>query len=180
MGRGFMRRQIILLALYIGVVALVPGEAAATTPQVFHDTFRDTFSGVDCGIRVNVALFETATAIFYSDNGARVTGSTKITYTNPVNGQSMIRKEAFEFTTNIIEDDVAGTITFASTVHGLRERIQTDGGSVLYLSAGNETITETFDASTGELIDFEEKFAGPHPDELNDKSFCRLFTDALT
>ena len=176
-----MRRLIIVLALYVGVVALVPGEAAATPPEVFHDISRDTFSFVDCGIRVNVVRFEAGAAVFYSNsNSARVTGSSKITYTNPVNGQWMIRREAFEFTDAAIEDDVAGTITFAASVHGLRERIQTEHGSVLYMSAGNYTLTETFDASTGELIDFEEKIAGPHPDELNDRSFCRLFTGALT
>jgi hypothetical protein len=151
--------------------------------QQFHDHFTDGYSAEICGILTNVQVVETQNIFLFADNSFRVTISAKTTFTNPVNGKSVVTTLAGEISgTAPMVDEAARTITFLTSNKGLPEKIQTGNGPVLLRDAGIITFADKFDLDTGAFIS-EQIVAnkGPHPEADSDFTlFCEVITPALT
>jgi hypothetical protein len=151
--------------------------------QQFHDHCTDGYSADICGILTNVQVVETQNIFLFADNSFRVTISAKTTFTNPVNGKSVVTTLAGEISGMApIVDEAARTITFLTSNKGLPEKIQTGNGPVLLRDAGIITFADKFDLDTGAFIS-EQIVAnkGPHPEADSDFTlFCEVITPALT
>jgi hypothetical protein len=174
-----------LLLASIMALAVVPGTALGAQPiQQFHDHFTDDIPGADiCGITADLHLVVTDNFFLYADGSAKDTSSFQQTFTNPVNGKSVVLSSAglISFPT-AIENEEAGTITFLSSFKGLPEKIQTAQGAVLLRDAGFITFANTFDLETGDFISSEVIVnKGPHPEaDSGGTLFCRVISGALT
>jgi hypothetical protein len=118
----------------------------------------------------------------YADEAFKDTSSFKATYTNPVNGQSVVVSSAGQIIgSSAVVDEEAGTITFLTSYKGLPEKIQTAHGAVLLRDAGIITFADTFDLETGEFISSETIVnKGPHPEADSDFTlFCEVISGAL-
>lgn len=182
MFRSF-RLRALLLALITGL-ALLPGTALGQKPiEQFHDHFTDSFSDEICGIPVDVDLVITDNFFLLANGDFKDISSGRITYTNPVNGKSVIVSFAGQVIgPPPIVDEEAGTITFLASYKGLPEKIQTSHGPILLRDAGIITFADTFDLVTGEFISSEISVVnGPHPEADSDFTlFCEVITAALT
>jgi hypothetical protein len=182
MGRLTLPRA--LLVAFITALAVLPAGALGAGPvERFHDHFTESFSDETCGIPVDVDLVVTDNFFLYADGSFKDTSSFKATYTNPVNGRSVVVSSAGQIAgpaENV--DEEAGTITFLTSYKGLPEKIQTAQGPVLLRDAGIITFLETFDLETGELISSEITVnKGPHPDAASDFALqCEVISEALT
>jgi len=181
MGWHNLRRALLLAC--IAALAVVPGTALGAKPVAqFHDHFTDSFSSEICGIPVDVDLVVTDNFFLYADGSAKDTSSVQQTFTNPVNGKSVVLSAAglISFPTAIIDEE-AGTITFLTSYKGLPEKIQTAGGPVLLRDAGIITFADTFNLVTGDFISTEVIVNGPHPEADTDFTlFCEVISGALT
>jgi hypothetical protein len=181
MGRLILRA--LLLALVAALVVL-PGSALGAKPiEQFHDHFTESFSDEICGIPVDVQIVVTDNFFLYADGSFKDTSSFMATYTNPVNGKSVVVSSAGQVTgPAAIVDEEAGTITFLTSFKGLPEKIQTAQGRVLLRDAGIITFADTFDLETGEFISSEITVnKGPHPEADSDFTlFCEVISEALT
>jgi hypothetical protein len=181
MGWHNLRRALLLAS--VAALAVVPGTALGAKPVAqFHDHFTDSFSSEICGIPVDVDLVVTDNFFIYADGSAKDTSSVQQTFTNPVNGKSVVLSNAglISFPTAIIDEE-AGTITFLTSFKGLPEKIQTAGGPVLIRDAGIITFADTFDLVTGDFISTEVIVNGPHPEADSDFTlFCQVISGALT
>jgi hypothetical protein len=181
MGWHNLRRALLLAS--IAALAVVPGTALGAKPVAqFHDHFTDSFSSEICGIPVDVDLVVTDNFFFYADGSAKDTSSVRQTFSNPVNGKSVVLSNAglISFPTAIIDEE-AGTITFLTSYKGLPEKIQTAGGPVLLRDAGIITFADTFNLVTGDFISTEVIVNGPHPEADSDFTlFCQVISGALT
>jgi hypothetical protein len=164
------------------VVLAIPGVALAAKPiAAFHDHFTDSFSGNICGITVDIKVVVTDNFFLYADGSFKDTSSAKQTFTNPANGKSVLVSNAGNVSGTAIIDELAGTITFATTYRGLPEKIQTSRGAVLTRDAGIITITDTFDLVTGDFLGETITMSGPHPEaDSGFTLFCEVVTGALT
>jgi hypothetical protein len=181
MGR-LIRRSSFLVAL-ITAFAVVPGTVLGEKPiEQFHDHFTESFSDEICGIPVDVDIVVTDNFFLYADDSFKATNSFQGTFTNPVNGKSVVLSNAGQITGQAIVDEDAGTVTFLTTYKGLPERIQTANGPVLLRDAGIITFADTFDLDTGEFLGFEVTInKGPHPEADSDfELFCEVIVGALT
>jgi hypothetical protein len=180
MSRLTLRASLVAL---IALLAILPGTALAAQPIAqFHDHFTDSFSDEICGVSVDVDIVVTDNFFLYADDSVTDTGSFQATYTNPVNGKSVVVSSAGQFTgPPPIVDEEAGTITFLGSFMGLPERIQTAHGAVLLRDAGIITFADTFDLVTGEFISSETIVnKGPHPEADSDFTlFCEVISEAL-
>jgi hypothetical protein len=180
-----MGRPVLVRALLVAVVtALVvfPAPALAAQPIAqFHDHFTDSFSDEICGIAVDVDLVVTDNFFLYADGTFKDTSSFRATFTNPVNGKSVVVSSAGQVTgPPPVVDEEAGTITFLTSFTGLPEKIQTAQGAVLLRDAGLITFADTFDLETGEFISSETIIKGPHPEAESDFTlFCEVISGAL-
>jgi hypothetical protein len=171
------------LLVALTALAVLAGTALGAKPiEQFHDHFTDSFSGVICGIPVDIDIVVTDNFFVYADGSFTDTASVMQTFTNPVNGASVAVSSAGRITGTAIVDEEAGTITFLTSFIGLPERIQTSGGPVLSRDAGIITFADTFDLETGEFISFEITVnKGPHPEaDAEFALFCEVITEALT
>jgi hypothetical protein len=182
-----MSRPALVRALLVALVtALVvfPAPALAAQPvEQFHDHFTDSFSDEICGIPVDVDVVVTDNFFVYADGTFKDTSSVRATFTNPVNGQSVVVSNAGQVTgPPPVVDEEAGTITFLTSYKGLPEKIQTAQGPVLLRDAGIITFADTFDLETGEFISSETIVnKGPHPEAESDFTlFCEVISGALT
>ena len=181
MGRPTLVRAL-LVALITGL-AVLPASALGSKPvEQFHDHFTESFSDEICGIPVDVNLVVTDNFFLYADGSSKDTSSFRGTFTNPVNGKSVVISSAglISGPPPIVDED-AGTITFSTTFKGLPEKIQTANGPVLLRDAGFVTFADTFDLETGEFISSEITVKGPHPELDSDFTlFCEVISEALT
>jgi hypothetical protein len=182
-----MRRSTLaraLVAALISAFAVLPGAASAAKPiEQFHDHFTDSFSDEICGIAVDVDVVVTDNFFLFADESFKDTSSVQATFTNPLNGQSVVLSNAGQVTGAApIVDEEAGTITFVVSFRGLPEKIQTAQGPVLLRDAGVITFANTFDLETGEFISSETIVnKGPHPEADSDFTlFCEVITEALS
>jgi hypothetical protein len=174
-----------LVAALITVFAVLPGTASAAKPiEQFHDHFTDSFSDEICGIAVNAEVTVTDNFFVNADGSFKDTSSVRQTFTNPLNGRSVIVSAAGEnlFGGPGVVDEAANTISFDATYKGLPEKIQTARGPVLLRDAGIITFRDTFDLTTGEFLGEQTIVEnGPHPEADSDFTlFCEVITAALT
>jgi hypothetical protein len=180
-----MGRHIFVRALLVALIAalgLLPGTALAAQPIAqFHDHFTDSFSDEICGIPVDVDLVVTDNFFLYADETFKDTSSVRSTFTNPVNGKSVVVSSAGQIIgPPPVVDEEAGTITFFTSFKGLPEKIQTAQGALLLRDAGIITFADTFDLETGEFISSETIVKGPHPEADSDFTlFCEVISTAL-
>ena len=181
-----MRRMLLVLAAVFATAALAvaPGTALGAKPIAqFHDHFTESFSGEICGIPVDIDLVVTDNFFLYEDFSFKDTSSVMATFTNPVNGKSVVVSSAGQVSgPPPIVDEEAGTITFLTSFKGLPEKIQTANGPVLLRDAGIITFADTFDLETGDFISSEIVVnKGPHPEADSDFTlFCEVISGALT
>jgi hypothetical protein len=172
-----------LLVALVAVLAIIPGTALGAKPiEQFHDHFTESFSDELCGIAVDVELVVTDNFFVYDEESFKDTASVRATFTNPLNGKSIVISNAGQVSgPPPIIDEEAGTITFLTNFKGLPEKIQTANGPVLLLDVGFVQFTDTFDLETGDFISSEVVFVkGPHPDLDSDFAlFCEVITGAL-
>jgi hypothetical protein len=180
-----MRRPRVLRALFVAlmvVVIVTPGTAFGAKPIAqFHDHFTESFSDEICGVPVDVDVVVTDNFFLYADGNFKATSSVMATFTNPVNGKSVVVSSAGQVSgpPPIVDED-AGTITFLVSFKGLPEKIQTAHGPVLLRDAGVITFADTFDLETGEFISSEVIVKGPHPEADSDFTlFCEVISEAL-
>jgi hypothetical protein len=173
-----------LLVALVTVLAVLPASALGAKPVAqFHDHFTESFSDELCGIPVDVDLVVTDNFFVYADESFKDTSSFMATYTNPVNGKSVVVSSAGLVSGPApIVDEEAGTITFLTSFKGLPEKIQTANGRVLLRDAGVVTFADTFDLETGDFISSEITVnKGPHPELDSDFTlFCEVISEALT
>jgi hypothetical protein len=181
MARPILPRAL-LVALITALAVLPAGALGAKPIEQFHDHFTDSFTDEICGIPVEVDLVVTDNFFLYADESFRDTSSFMATFTNPVNGKSVVLSSAGQVTGPApIVDEEAGTITFLVSFKGLPEKIQTADGPVLLRDAGVITFADTFDLETGEFISSETIVKGPHPEADSDFTlFCEVISEALT
>jgi hypothetical protein len=183
MGTITLRRAaFVALVTAATAAAMLAGTATAAQPlQQFHDQFRDSFSTDVCGISVDAQVRVTDNFFVYPDS-FKDTSSVSVTFTNPVNGKSVIVSNAGQIVGPPgIVDEEAGTITFLVSYKGLPEKIQTAGGPVLLRDAGVITFADTFDLATGDFISSDVLIKGPHPEADSDFTlFCQVVSGALT
>jgi len=181
MGRPVLPRA--LLVALIMAFAVLPGTAWGAKPIAqFHDHFTDSFSDEVCGIPVDADLVVTDNFFLYADGSFKDTSSFRITFTNPVNGKSVVLSSAGQISgPSAIVDEEAGTITFVTSYKGLPEKIRIANGPVLLRDAGLITFADTFDLETGDFISSEIIVnKGPHPEAESDFTlFCEVMTEAL-
>jgi len=180
-----MRRIFLVLAAVFvtAAFAVAPGTALGAKPIAqFHDHFTDSFSDEICGIPVDVDIVVTDNFFLYEDFTFKDTSSFMATFTNAVNGKSVVVSNAGQISgPPPIVDEEAGTITFLTSFKGLPEKIQTANGPVLLRDAGIITFADTFDLETGDFISSEIIVKGPHPEADSDFTlFCEVISEALT
>ncbi len=154
-----------LLPALIISLAILPGTSLGAQPiEQFHGHFTDSFSQEICpGLIVDSEVVGSDNFFVYADESFKDTASIHWTFTNPVNGKSVLLSSAGQTTGTAIVDEEAGTITFRSSYKGLPEKIQTDQGPVLTRDAGIITFVDTFDLETGELTSSDVIIKGPTP-----------------
>lgn len=186
-GRGpHLSRGAVVRAFSLALIAallVLPGTVLGAKPIAqFHDHFTDSFSDEVCGIPVDIDIVVTDNFFLYADESFKDTSSVMVTFTNPVNGKSVVLSSAGQITGQAIVDEEAGTITFLTSFTGLPEKIQTAAGPVLLRDAGIITFADTFDLETGEFISFEITVnKGPHPEANSDFTlFCEVISGALS
>jgi hypothetical protein len=178
-----------IIAVVGGAAALLltaapAGAAVGAKPiEHFHDHFTESFSDEICGIPVDIVIVVTDNFFLYEDDSFKDTASFQATFTNPVNGKSVLISSAGQTSgPPPIVDEEAGTITFLASFRGLPEKIQTANGPVLLRDAGIITFADTFDLETGDFISSEIFVTkGPHPEADSDFTlFCEVISEALT
>jgi hypothetical protein len=181
-----MSRHTFLRVLFVAfatALAIVPGTALGAKPiERFHDHFTESFSTEICGIPVNSTIVVNNNFFLYEEDSFKSTGSFSQSFTNPVNGKSVIVSAAGQTSgPPPIIDEEAGTITFLTNFKGLPEKIKTPRGPVLLRDAGFVQFADTFDLATGDFISSDVVFVkGPHPELDSDFTlFCEVITDAL-
>jgi len=166
------------------LTAAPAGAAVGAKPIAqFHDHFTESFSDEICGIPVDVEIVVTDNFFVYEGDSFKDTASFRATFTNPVNGKSVLNSSAGQVSgPPPIVDEEAGTITFLTSFKGLPEKIQTANGPVLLRDAGIITFADTFDLETGDFISSEIVVnKGPHPEADSDFTlFCEVISEALT
>jgi hypothetical protein len=156
----------------VRAIVMAPLLAAVVTPaaqaaQVLHA--HGTFSTTDtvCGIPdVVIDIQSDQNITMNPDGSSKTTGAFRQTFTNPVNGKSVIVYTAGQSPaqTAYVFDLAANTVTFDLIYKGLPEKIQAPNGPVLIRDAGNITLQEVFDLATG--LNISETIVGvdgPHP-----------------
>ena len=171
------------LVASVAALAFVPGTALGAKPIAqFHDHFTGSDSGEICGVPVDINFVVTDNFFILPDDSFRDTSSVMTTFTNPVNGNSVVLSSAGLIVgSSPIIDEAAGTITFVTSFRGLPEKIQTANGPVLLRDAGVITFANTFDLATGDFLSSEVIVNnGPHPEADSDFTlFCQVISGAL-
>lgn len=164
-----------------------PVTAHASTPDIFHENFSYTEENIDfCGVNVDLVSSGVFTdKVFFDANGdlsrfmSSLSARTTLTADN---GESVVIIAARNYVDPAPSiDEVAGTITFTSTLKGLPELIKSSRGAVLLRDAGVISFIDTFDINTFEFISSQPVIKGPHPEADSDfTAFCQVITAGLT
>jgi hypothetical protein len=168
--------------LMLMTLAAAPA-AHAADPQVNH--FRDVGTDVDpdfCGTGQQIDIaFDVLITEWLAPNQAdfRNTVSGKVTFTNPLTGDTVINHFAGQFLDETISGDPEGLHVHEFTNIGLPELFKTPHGGVLTRDAGYIVFQVTFDGD--EFISSEIVVNnGPHPQADSDfELFCEIMPEAL-
>jgi hypothetical protein len=177
------------LTLSLGIVAaalglIAPPATVAANPQVNHFKFSDTFRDTDfcgTGMTVNISAAGHGTEFLAPNQPVdyRQTIEGNVTFTNPLNGKTVINHFANTFSDTTISGDPDGLHVHEFTFKGLPEMLRMEHGRVLLRDAGYLIFHQTFD---GDEFISSEIFVdkGPHPDAESDFAlFCEVMTSAL-
>jgi hypothetical protein len=178
--------RLVFLSVVIGaiVAVLMPGSGVAAKPVFYsHANFRDTFPDEICGVPGTSFVRGVDNATIYADNTFKDAFTMIQTFTATASGKSIRIHVASQVSENAEPiDNGDGTITFINTFKGLPEQLKIPHGPVLIRDAGVVTLTQTYDANTGDFISQTvsgEK--GPHTDLDSDFAiFCDVIVPALT
>ena len=168
--------------LLLMTLAAAPA-AHAADPEVNH--FRDVGTDVDpdfCGTGQQIDIaFDIRVTEWLSPNQAdfKSTSTGKVTFTNPLTGDTVTLLFAGASIGETISGDPEGLHVVEFTVVGLPELFKTPGGGVLTLDAGYIVVQQTFEGD--EFISQETIFVkGPHPQADSDfELFCEIMPEAL-
>jgi hypothetical protein len=180
-----MGRVAFISGVVAAIVAVVmPGSGVAAKP-VFHshENFSDTFPDNVCGIPGTSVVRGVDNTTVYANNTFKDNFTLNQVFTATASGKSIRIHVADQVTGNDEPiDNGDGTVTFVNTFKGLPEQLKITNGPVLSRDAGVVTLTQIFDATTGDFISQTvsgEK--GPHPDLDSDFAvFCNVLIPALT
>ena len=185
MAAGVRRHRTLFTVVAAAMFMALTASSAGAAPIVEHghssgtDTFVDQICGIDgTTTRRFVDDFQV-----FANNTFKDQFSGKAIFTSEATGKSVSIFAAQQASgPNDPIDNGDGTITFVTTFKGLPELLKIPNGPVLSRDAGNVTLFQTFDATTGEFISTTfsgEK--GPHPDlESGFELFCDVIVPALT
>ena len=158
----------------IVAVLLVPGTALAAGPD--HQIVNGTDSDPDfCGTG-KVAIVSSRGLL----NGwpDKATGHIAHTWTNPLNGASVVETFSGGGTVAFL-DDGDGAYTVVSTRFGIQEQLRLVRGPVLTLDAGKVITYDHFDADDN-YLGTDVTVKGPHPElDSGFGLFCEVMTEAL-
>ena len=182
-----MKKRALFAALsaIIGLSAVAVAFGAGPT---FRD--RDTFTEEDanfCGTGELVLIEGTVLAnVWIGTTGGDPTQEVKtkvnsrITYTNPDNGISVVEHWSVMRTNEIVTGLESGVHTHEFVEKGLKASFKLANGRVLTRDAGNLRYRITFDAKD-EVTDFQVvSIRGPHPGfESEEDFFCATLVPAL-
>ena len=168
--------------LLLMTVAAAPA-AHAADPEVNH--FRDVGTDVDadfCGTGQQIDIaFDVRVTEWLSPNQAdfKSTSTGKVTFTNPLTGDTVTLLFAGASMGETISGDPEGLHVHEFTTKGLPELFKTPHGGVLTLDAGYIVFQDTFDGD--EFISSEIVINnGPHPQADSDfELFCEFMPEAL-
>lgn len=180
-----MRRVALLSAVVAAIVAVVvPGSGVAAKPLFHsHENFSGTFEGDICGIPGTFVERGVDNFTLYEHNRFKAEFTINQVFTATASGKSVRLHAANQVTGNDEPiDNGDGTVTFVNTFKGLPEQLKIKNGPLLSRDAGVATLTQTFDATTGDFISQTVSgVKGPHPDLASDFAiFCDVLVPALT
>jgi hypothetical protein len=169
-------------AALVLVAVAASGAGAAGKTMVFHNSFTDSNPTDDaCGIAgASTIKFQDITQV-YADGTTKDEVNFKYVFTSDATGKS------FEITAAVMEQGAGpilnpdGTVTFISSFKGLPQKLKVPNGPLLTRDAGNVTLTQTFDPTTGNLVSQSiSPDHGPHPSLADPNLFCNVIVSALT
>jgi hypothetical protein len=169
-------------ALAFVAIAGAPGAQAAGQE---HERFHDVFTDVDpdfCGTGQEIDIaFDVWVNAFHAPKHAlyQETARGKVTFTNPLTGDTVINRFAGRTKVVLVSGDPEGVHEVLVTVTGLPELLKASGGGVLIRDAGFVLLRQTYDGE--EFISSEVVVVhGPHPDLESDfELFCEVMPEAL-
>jgi hypothetical protein len=162
--------------------ALVAFPSGALAAKPIHEHVSGTYTDTNfCGTGMTVDLsWDGVLNLWLGPNDTeKSTGQQKTTYTNPLNGASVVVSSSGLLTVTRTEDP-GGGYTYAVSYRGQPEKIQpAGGGQIVTKDAGYLTFYDHFDASSNYLgTDVVER--GPHPEADGDFTlFCTVVPAAL-
>jgi hypothetical protein len=172
--------------LTAGMLMALTASSAGAAPIVDHGHSSDTFTVVGdniCGIDGTTVQSFVDNFQVFADNTFKDQFRGTAVFTSAATGKSVEILAAQQASgPNDPIDNGDGTITFVTTFKGIPELLKIPNGPVLSRDAGNVTLFQTFDATTGDFI--STTFSGdkgPHPDlESGFALFCDVIVPALT
>ena len=194
-GVGRVRSAVLTIAL-AGAAVLTVGAPTASAQPVERSHDRGTFT-VDpdnvCGIDVITTVqFVNNFIQRLGRNGFPLfqsTGRFTTTFTNPVNGLSVVVKGTGSTKDLSVTDNGNGTITVRTAVTGIPEQVTLPDGTVAYKDVGRVVFATVLDyngtpANTNDDVFISqsvESVSGPHPElDSGFTLFCPSVIDGLT
>src|SRR6266849_8806132 len=173
-----MRKLFAALAAALLMALTASSAGAAPIVDRGHSSGSDSFADNICGIDgTSVQRFVDDFQVFANNTFKdQFRGDTVFTSTASGKSVEIFAAQQASGPTDPI-DNGDGTITFITTFKGLPELLRIPNGPLLSRDAGNVTLYQTFNATTGDFISTTfsgEK--GPHPDPASDFA---LFCDAI-
>jgi len=170
------------VAVVLVAIAATPA-ALGASPQGNH--FRDIGTDVDpdfCGTGKQIDIaFNVRVNEWLAPHQAdyKSTSSGKVTFTNPLTGDTVINRFAGQSLDVTVSGDPAGINVHEFTSKGLPELFKTPHGGVLTRDAGYIVFRVVFDGDTPLSSDIVVN-KGPHPQADSDfELFCQIMPGAL-
>jgi hypothetical protein len=183
-----MRQKLALLLAVSVTGCLLAGTGAAAAPTQVDQFTDGPFADEVCGVTGTTIIHGTSVFREGADGTFFASGTFWAVFTAD-NGKSItfFAASPVKQTSAPIIDETAGTISFATTVIGLPEKLSITNGPTLSLDAGTVTFVDVFeytgnpDDPVGDFITTEiVNLHGPHPDLLSDfELFCNVLEPYL-
>jgi hypothetical protein len=176
-----MRKSTLGLSAVL-VIALAVFPAGALGAKPIHQHVAGSTTDTDfCGTGQTVDVsWDGVENLWPGPNGTeKSTGQQKTTYTNPVNGESVVVSSSGKIAVELV-DDPGGGYTYVVSYRGVQEKIKAAGGGpIMTKDAGYLTFYDHFDALDNYLgTDVVEH--GQHPEADSDFAlFCDVVPAAL-
>jgi hypothetical protein len=171
-GTMYKLKRLMGLVAAVALAGVVPAHGLAGTPVV-NDHYRftsDPYPTKICG--VDGTAVDTVVEHYSQGASGAFIDNVRFTslFTATTSGKSLESSGASVSTMNGPIDDGDGTISFVASMNGLVLQLKIPNGPVLkdangkpLLGAGVLTLTDIFDAVSGDYITTTESWHGPHP-----------------